>query len=563
MRARLALVASLVAACTAHHPRRVRAPRAGRVTLSLVGTSDLHGRLAMLPWLAGHVANLRRVRERDGAVLLADAGDLFQGTLESNLNEGAAVVRAYNAMGYAAVAVGNHEFDYGPEGEAVFARAPTDDPRGALRARVGEGRFPWLMANIVDADTGALPAWNNLHATALVDAGGVRVGFIGVSTEATPHTTLAVNFRGLAMRPLAESIRARAAALRAEGAWVVVVLAHAGGGCRRFDDPDDLSSCDADEEIFQVARALPEGAVDAIVAGHTHQGVAHVVHGIPVIESFANGRAFGRIDLVVDRASRRVVGHTVHRPRGVCGDPHRADPDPDACAPLPYEGAAVVADEAVAAVIAPTLAAARTVRDRPVGVTVTSTLRGAWRDESALNNLVADLMRASAGTDVALMNSGGVRADLAAGALDYGRLYAVLPFDNRLVTVRVRGAALRGVLVDNARGDGGTMAISGARVAATCEGSALRAQVTRDDGRAVGDDEVLTVATNDYLAGSALARALEEPLTGDAIVASPLLRDAVAARLGAMGTLRGDDPRWLDRRHPRMVWPGERPVRCR
>ncbi len=519
----------------------------------------------MLPWLAGHVANLRRARERDGAVLLADAGDLFQGTLESNLNEGAAVVRAYNAMDYAAVAVGNHEFDYGPEGEAVFARAPTDDPRGALRARVGEARFPWLMANIVDEQTGALPAWNNLRASALVDAGGVRVGFIGVSTEATPHTTLAVNFRGLAMRPLAESIRARAEALRAEGASVVVVLAHAGGGCRRFDDPDDLSSCDADEEIFQVARALPEGSVDAIVAGHTHQGVAHVVHGIPVIESFANGRAFGRIDFVVDRASRRVVSRTVHRPHGVCGDPHRADPDPDpdACRTLPYEGSPVVADEAVAAIVAPTLAAARTVRERPVGVTVSSTMRNAWRDESALNNLVADLMRASAHADVALMNAGGVRADLAAGPLDYGRLYAVLPFDNRLVTVRVRGSALRRVLVDNARGDGGTLAVSGVRVAATCEGSSLRAQVTRDDGRAVGDEEVLTVATNDYLAGSALERALEEPLTGDAIVASPLLRDAVAASLGAMGTLRGDDPRWLDRAHPRMTWPGERPVRCR
>lgn len=533
------------------------------MTISLVGTSDLHGRLAMLPWLAGYVANLRRARARDGAVLLVDAGDLFQGTLESNLNEGAAVVRAYNAMGYAAVAVGNHEFDYGPEGEAVFARAPTDDPRGALRARVGEARFPWLMANIVDERTGEPPTWDNLRATAVVDAGGVRVGVIGVSTEATPHTTLAVNFRGLAMRPLAESIRARAEALRREGAAAVVVLAHAGGACRRFDDPDDLGSCEAGEEIFRVAQALPAGVVDVIVAGHTHQGVAHVVNGVAVIESFANGRAFGRVDLVVDRASGRVVGRTVHRPRGVCGEAQRAEVDPEACAAGEYEGAPVAADGAVAALIAPTLEAARVVRERPVGVTVTSPMRNAWRDESALNNLVADMMRATASTDVALMNAGGVRADLAPGPLDYGRLYAVLPFDNRLVTVRVRGAALREVLADNARGDGGTLAVSGVRVAATCEGSALRVRVTRDDGRAVRDDEVLTVATNDYLAGSALARALEEPLTGDAIVASPLLRDAVAARLGAMGTLRGDDPRWLDRERPRMSWPGERPVRCR
>ena len=132
---RLALALALTAACAARQSPPAAPALPARVVLSVVGTNDLHGRLAMLPWLAGHVANLRRARARDGAVLLVDGGDMFQGTIESNLNEGAAVVRAYNAMGYAAVAVGNHEFDYGPEGEAVFARAPTDDPRGALRAR--------------------------------------------------------------------------------------------------------------------------------------------------------------------------------------------------------------------------------------------------------------------------------------------------------------------------------------------------------------------------------------------------------------------------------------------
>lgn len=562
MRHRLAL-AALLCACSSQRARRPTAPAAGRVVVSLVGTSDLHGRVAMLPWLAGHVANLRRARAHDGAVLLVDAGDLFQGTIESNLHEGAAVVQAYNAMGYAAAAVGNHEFDYGPEGEAVFARAPGDDPRGALRARMREARFPWLTANIVDAATREVPAWENLRASALVDAGGVRVGLIGVSTELTPSTTLAVNFRGLAMRPLAESIRARAAALRADGAVAVVVLAHAGGACRRFDDPADLGSCESGEEIFEVARALPAGTVDAIVAGHTHQAIAHLVNGTPVIESYANGRAFGRVDLVVDRGARRVVDRRVFPPHGVCGAPQRADPDPEACVTVPYEGAPVVADAEVAALLAPALAEARVLRERPVGVTVTAPVRNAWRDESALNNLVADLLRASAAADVALMNAGGVRADLAPGPLDYGHLYAVLPFDNRLVTVRMRGGALREVLADNARGDGGTLAVSGVRVAATCEGRSLRVQVTRDDGRPVGDDEVLTVATNDYLAGAALARAALEALSPDAIVASPLLRDAVATRLAAMGTLRGDDPRWLDRTHPRMAWPGERPVRCR
>ena len=88
-------------------------------TLSVVGTIDLHGHLAALPWLSGYVENLREQRQADGGgVLLLDAGDMFQGTLESNLAEGAPVVAAYNALGYTAVAIGNHEFDFGPAGPA-------------------------------------------------------------------------------------------------------------------------------------------------------------------------------------------------------------------------------------------------------------------------------------------------------------------------------------------------------------------------------------------------------------------------------------------------------------
>src|SRR5882672_5107829 len=79
--------------------------------------NDLHGALDRLPMFAGFVANARAARAADGgSVLLLDAGDLFQGTLESNLAEGADVVKAYNQLGYAATAVGNHEFDYGPKG---------------------------------------------------------------------------------------------------------------------------------------------------------------------------------------------------------------------------------------------------------------------------------------------------------------------------------------------------------------------------------------------------------------------------------------------------------------
>ena len=121
-------------------PPRDRARRsatASSVTLSIVGTNDLHGGIVPrdgrggLALLGGYVNNLRAVRAKDGAVLLIDAGDMFQGTLESNLTEGAVVVSAYNALGYAAAAVGNHEFDFGPVGAVRDAARARRRCRGA------------------------------------------------------------------------------------------------------------------------------------------------------------------------------------------------------------------------------------------------------------------------------------------------------------------------------------------------------------------------------------------------------------------------------------------------
>jgi 5'-nucleotidase len=126
-----ATVLGLAAALGARALPRGAGPPPPTVTVSIVGTNDLHGAVigrrerGGLPTLAGFVANLRAARERDGgAVLLLDAGDMFQGTLESNLNEGAAVVAAYNALGYDAAAIGNHEFDFGPAGERATPPLP-------------------------------------------------------------------------------------------------------------------------------------------------------------------------------------------------------------------------------------------------------------------------------------------------------------------------------------------------------------------------------------------------------------------------------------------------------
>ena len=267
----------------------VRAGRPdGAVTLSIVGTTDQHGYVfpregrGGLELFGGYVKNLRAARQADaGAVVLVDSGDTYQGGIESNLSEGALVVDAYNALGYAAVAFGNHEFEFGAV-DTWDDRPPSPDLRGALKARARQARFPMLAANLHDVDPARPVAWDNVQPSVLIDAAGVKVGLIGVMTRDALSMTLAANIVGLSVSPLVPAIQREAERLRRQGAQVVVVASHAGGSCNAFATPEDLSSCDDRAEIFEVARQLPRGLVDAIAAGHTHANVAHVVNGVAI-----------------------------------------------------------------------------------------------------------------------------------------------------------------------------------------------------------------------------------------------------------------------------------------
>jgi 2',3'-cyclic-nucleotide 2'-phosphodiesterase (5'-nucleotidase family) len=529
----------------------------GRVVLSIVGTNDLHGHMEALPWLAGYLANLRSRRQADGgAVVLLDAGDLLPGTIEAQLDEGALIVQAYNRLGYAAAAIGNHDFDFGPVGSAGAVGAA--DPRGALRARAREAKFPLLAANL--QENGRPLGWSNVRPSALIQAAGVKVGLVGVTTAAAAHLISAANFRGLSVSPLEAAIEREARTLRAQGAEVVVVLAHEGGDCARFDSPDDVRGCRPDGAIFGVARALSPGLVDLIVAGHTHQGVAHRIGGIPIIESFSEGRAFGRVDLVIDRRTRQVQAHILP-PTSTCGPSEQHAEDPfSRCRPEDYEGRPVIADRAISDLIAPALARAQSRRAEKLGTQVDRPL---WRSrdrESPLGNAIADLFRqAQPRADLAVVNAGGVRADLPAGPLTYGELYAALPFDNTFAVLRRSAAEVSRALATYYAHSGTALSFSGARVAVRCAGPRVMVDLSGPDGRPIGADQLMTVVTSDYLAtgrDSLFARRPEDEITEVEI------RDALADLL--RNRRRPLSPgESFSRTRPRLTADGELPLRCR
>jgi 5'-nucleotidase len=540
------------------------AASAETVTLSIVGTNDLHGRLFTdeqgrggLVVLGGYIDNLRAARAADGgAVLVLDAGDTFQGGIESNLSEGAMVVDAYNAIGYTALAIGNHDFDYGPADPREPAAhwlpehvrgAPPGDMQGALKAAAARAHFPFLAANIVSAATGKPVHWQNVAPSALVEAAGVRVGVIGMMTETGLRQTLAAHAEGLATRPLAPTVAAEARALRARGADIVVLATHAGGWCGETANPHDLSSCDDGSEIFRLARELPPDTLQAIVAGHSHGTVAHFVNGVPIISVVNFGVQFGRMDLAFDTKLRTVTSVRIHEPQRVC---RRIEPSTGDCAVAPagvaaeYEGKLVTPSAAVAAAIEPELARVRTLRSEPLGAVADGPI-GRAPPESSLGHLFADALRAAVpGADAALSygpGRGGLRADLPSGALTFGHAYDTFPFDNRVLRVTLTGAQLERVLADQlpqlVDGRRGLFGISGIRAAVACDGAAPRVRVTRDTGAAVAADERLTLAVAAYSAGRAAWAAVEGETAVTATELPVLVRNAVAGWLWQRGAL--------------------------
>jgi 5'-nucleotidase len=532
----------------------------GPVTLTIVGTTDLHGRAfpsdgrGGLAQLGGYLRNLRAARVADGgAVLLLDAGDTFQGGIESNLSEGALVVDAYNTLGYDALAIGNHEFEYGALDTASGDEGPSD-MRGALKAAAARARFPFLAANLIDEATGRPVAWPNVRPSTIVDTAGLRVGIVGLMTYDGLTKTLAANVQGLGTAALAPIAEAEADQLRRDGADVVVVLAHAGGWCERFDDPADLSSCDHDSEIFQLARQLPPGLVDAIVAGHSHAAVAHVVAGIPIVQAYSTGRAFARLDLTVERGAG-VVSARVFSPQALCvAIDAEGSCVSGGAAPAHYEGAPVEPDASVVAAMQPELERVQRWREAPLGIALeTPVARNRDGLESPLGNLFADALRAAVpGADAAIGMSarrGGLRDDLPAGALTRGPLYDAFPFDNRVVTLALTGAQLREALAREAtRGRRGIPSVSGVRVRLTCVGERPEVQIVRPSGAPIDPAETLIVATTDFFAARApVGSAGTSPET--ALASAPLVRNAAAHWLEARGgRLRAadlaDPPRW-------------------
>ena len=445
------LVAAL--AC-APSPAKAAVPSQGR-RLTIVAINDTHGALLEVAapkwiassteseiggadWFGGYLEAVRaQAKEHGGAVIVLDAGDAFQGTLISNRFQGRSVTDVYNALGVTAAALGNHEFDFGIP---------------VLKERIAQARYPILAANVFLKGTRQRPDW--LRPSTIVDAGGIRVGIIGLATVETPLTTNPALIAGIDFVEGGAVAAQEADLLRSRGATVVVICAHAGPG-----PPEN--------EIQRIAEAV-RGKVDAIASGHHHVSIGPpplVVANVPIVQSGSKLQAFSVIELALD-ADGRVTSFAVNEgslPRS--GGP-QAILHTYRGQPAQWRGRRIEPDARVAAILRSYDREVRALRETVIGETRVDLRKGSGND--LLGNLTSDALRSGAGgglkAQFALQNAGGLRiSEIPAGPITFGQIFDLYPFDNEQVVVSLRAIDVRNALEAVLHHGKGPMRVSGLR----------------------------------------------------------------------------------------------------
>ncbi len=456
-------------------------------SLHVLETTDFHGailggsrdRRTQRPTggsaaLAAAIAK-ERAKNPEGIVLL-DGGDLFQGTMISNLQFGRPVIEQMNALGYTAAAVGNHEFDWGID---------------TLVARVHGMKFSALGANMFERKTHKLPRWVRSDTTVM--RRGLKVGIVGLAYPGTPRVTLASNVAHLRFDDDSTTAARVSRDLRKRGAAVVLGVGHIPA------ETDSLRHARGD-----LARLGQVATVDAWLGGHSHNVVEDRVEGRPVLIAGAQGQYLAVLDLVVDPLAHRVI-ESAGRVDQVYAD-------------VPLDSVWTARVEHWNANVAPVAAAV-------LGDASLALHRR--RPESTIGDFICDAMRADSKADIAMQNPGGMRAELDAGPITRGDVYAIMPFDNSIVTLELTGAQVKLAIEQALRGDRITQ-VSGLRYEIDANKPELEriVAITLADGSPLDPAKRYKVAVNNFMATGgdrydALAQGANKVDTGR------LIRDAM------------------------------------
>jgi 5'-nucleotidase / UDP-sugar diphosphatase len=434
----------------------------------------------------GGVARLAAVVEEIRAahphVLVTHGGDSISPSLLSGFDQGAHMIDLFNTLGIDAMALGNHEFDFGPE---------------VLAERIAEAQFPLLSNNAMEPDGSLI---DGVTESLMVDVGDYKVGLFGLTTASTAvkSTPGPITFAD----PVATA-DAMAAQLREAGADLVVAVAHT-----------DLREDDA---LF---RAAP---VDLVLSGDDHILTVRYDGRSALVESGSQAEFVTVITLALDTLE------------GSSGPSFAWEPSFEL-----INTAAVEPDARLAEAVQGYADKLSAELDIEVGTTAVplDTRRTTVRaQESAFANLMADAIREAVGADVAITNGGGIRADRTyepGTVLTRRDIQSELPFGNKTILIEVSGADLRAALENgvSAVEDGGGRFPHVSGLSFSYDASKPVGERVTDievGGAPLDDAATFKLATNDFMGGGGdgYVMFIDKPRIIDANAASLMARQVI------------------------------------
>ncbi len=444
------------------------------VKLDLLALNDFHGNLEPVPstsssgrinntpaggvaYLARKIRDERKVSRANGAKpITVAAGDLIGASpLLSAAFHDEPTIKAMNRIGLQVTSVGNHEFDEGyRELKRMQHGGCLDDGDGAngqdscpAGQEFAGAKFQYLSANAKFDDPAAHGGHKTVFpATKIMKVKHEKVAFIGMTLEGTSSIVSQAGIQGITFTDEVETANALVPKLRAKGVKSIIVLLHEGIA---LGDSTAYNDCTApDGPALAIAQNL-DPAIDAVVSGHTHQAYNCVVQdpaGNPRLLTSASsyGRMVSKLHLLIDPKTHDIVRPAEYARNMIVRNDSSVTPAPDLMSLIDTYKTLVepIANEVIGH-IEPGTQLSRTA-DADGG-------------DSPLGNLIADAQKADStvvtGSGqkpvIALMNPGGIRADLvenAAGDVTYGAAFSVQPFNNFVVSMDLTGAQIKALL---------------------------------------------------------------------------------------------------------------------
>ena len=366
----------------------------GNVTIDLYNLNDFHGAVDHNPGnkeigINRLAAYFKTQLARNANSVFLSSGDMWQGSADSNITRGRLVVDAMNQIGFSAMAIGNHEFDW--TDEYLFLNQTRSD-------------FPLLGINIMDKATNQRADFAD--ASIMIERSGIQIGIIGTIGASLESTILTSAVAPYEFLPYTNLVKNESQRLKNLGADLIVLLNHDG---------------------TVESGAMPY--VDAVFNGHTHRKEDFHIAGKPVYQGLANGQAISHVRFVVN--TETMIPSFVQSESGVYTYDALVNSNQ-----FPLEDSQMKAlyDEYLINEI-------NVVKNEVIGEA-----DGAWSRQQ-LGNFAVDEMLAygqSVNQDVvaSFHNTGGVRSTIDAGEVTYGELYKAFPFDNELMIVKVTGSQL-------------------------------------------------------------------------------------------------------------------------